>query len=198
MTYESFLKPEQKNETYLKKTLAHYLYWRLHYRVVIDEYEWRDIFGIRNSNYSVEFEIKVDKSDFDREINSMYAPQPKTRWGKDWAKWEKHAMYLGKEIKKDNSFYENIYGHIEIKYFIPNEFYFYVPDYLSEHCLKRLENLPYGLVKIGKTSHNHDISYFCSDYEVVKKAVKLHKDKVDADLFSKLAYALTVRSKLLN
>jgi hypothetical protein len=202
MKIDSFLKPEQQNETYLKKTLAHYLYWRLGYLIVIDEFNFRDIFGVRRTYYTSEFEIKVDKSDFDKEINSINSPQPKTRYGKEWTKWYKHAHYLNKKVNTSNfgEFYNILHpeGFNSENGFIPNDFYFYVPDYLCNHALKRLDNLPYGLVKIGKTASGNPDCFYSSDYEVVKKPIKLHKNKIENSLISKLAYALTIRSKLLN
>jgi hypothetical protein len=190
---------EKLTSSDLKKALASHMFWRLHYSVVVDEYSFMDILGVRRNGYAVEFEVKVSRSDFMREINIIHGEQPKTKWGKDWAKWEKHANYLKRTISKVPSVWDSIPGYEEKapKYFTPNEFNFYVPDYLTEFALSKLANLPYGLVQYGKTSHNGGISYFFSRYEVIKKPQKLHSDKRCSEIMEKLAHALTIRSRLL-
>lgn len=194
----------------LKKSLAYHMLWRLHYSVVVDEYSFMDIFGVRRNGYSAEFEIKVTRQDFMREINLIYGEQPATKHGKDWAKWEKHAHYLSKDIKKseyelsmekiyrDSNMSRNVDGN---RFFIPNEYSFYVPDYLTEFALSKLVNLPYGLVQCGKKEvpHGDGSSHFYhSDYEVIKKPKKLHVDKNCDEMMERLAHALTIRSRLLN
>lgn len=195
----------------MKKALASHMYWRLHYSVVVDEYEFMDIFGVRQNGYAVEFEVKISRSDFMREINLIQGEQPTSNYGKDWAKWYKHARYLGKEIKKSE--YElrmekiyresNMSRNVTVdRFFIPNEFNFYVPDYLTEFALEKLSNLPYGLIQYGKKKIVHsngiDSHTYHSDYEVIKRPTKLHQDKKCDTIMKKLASALTVRSRLLN
>lgn len=183
----------------LKKSLAAHMLWRLHFPVVVDEYDFMDIFGVRSNGYKVEFEIKLTRSDFMREINLINGEQP-IKYSKDWVKWEKHANYLGRMITKTPSIYDSIPGYsnnIDNKYFIPNEFNFYVPDFLTEFALSKLTNLPYGLVQYGKMSNSYGREYF-SPYEVIKKPKKLHEDKNCLAIMGKLAHALAMRNRLLN
>lgn len=198
---DSMLKPEQRNSTFLKRSLASYLFWRLHYHVVIDEYEWMDIFGIKRSGYCTEFEIKVSKSDFDNELKNIKSEQPKTTYEKEWTKWKKHAIYLNKQIKDDGTWRIKNVLEPKKKLFIPNEFCFYVPDYLQDYAIEQLQGLPYGVVAIGghKVEHFDGTSHmYFHEYNVIKKPKKLHEDKVEESMFSKLAYSLTNRIKLLN
>jgi hypothetical protein len=198
---ESYLKPEQRNSKFMKRELAHHCYWRLGYSVVIDEFQFMDLFGVNRSGYGIEFEIKVSKSDFDREIKCIKMLECK-HYGKDWEKFSKHRFYLTGKLPQTNYDQQlndlGISNNINDNSYIPNEFYFYVPDYLTEYALKKLEGLPYGLIQIGKTSHNGGISSFFWVYEKIKKATKLHNNKVNDGLYSQLAHSLTVRSKLLN
>lgn len=180
----------------LKKTLAAHLYWHLKYPIVCDEFEFIDIIGVRRTRYVVEFEIKVSKSDLDREIKCIIADPEKTeKYGKDWEKVCKHKTYLTGERPKTN--YDLRLNALGIGdsmiggAFRPNEFYFYVPDYLADYAIKRMAelNLPYGVVKqVNEYPH----------YVVMRKAVKLHNEKATPSLYYKLAHALTIRSRLFN
>lgn len=202
---------EKLTSTHLKKSLASHMFWSLHYSVVVDEYNFMDILGVRRNGFAVEFEVKISRSDFMREINLIHGAQPATKNGKDWAKWYKHALYLGKDIKKSEYELrlEKIYSEANMSRnfdentsFIPNEFNFYVPDYLSEFALSKLANLPYGLVQYGKKQVVHsngvDSHFYHSDYEIIKKPTKLHQEKNCHKIMEKLAHALTIRSRLLN
>jgi hypothetical protein len=201
---------DEVNSKTLKKALAYHLFWRLHFSVVIDEYQFMDLFGVRRNGYCVEYEIKVSKADFMRELNLIHGDQPESKYGKDWSKWYKHGMYLGKDIKKSEYELkmEKIYAESNMswnvdgrKFFIPNEFNFYVPDTLTDFALSKLDGLPYGLIQYGKKRVDHaDGSFhtYHSNYEVIKKPVKLHTEKDCARIMEKLAHGLTIRSRLLN
>lgn len=194
---------ETRTSTELKKALAHHMFWDLKYSVVVDEYSFMDIFGVRRNGYAVEFEVKISKADFMREIHLINGSQPEKKFGKDWAKWEKHANYLGREITKTPSVLDGIPGYEQMipKYFIPNEFNFFVPDYLTEFALTKLVNLPYGLMQYGekKVTHYDGTSHvYHSNYEVIKKPQKLHTNKRCTEIMENLAHALTIRNRLLN
>lgn len=200
MTIDTLLKPEQINAKYLKKELIDHLYWRLNYTIVIDEYKFMDVFGVRRNGYCVEFEIKISKSDLCRELNLMNCEQP-MKWSKDWPKWEKHSHYLNRRI--DPTKFRNQYALFlhenlpEPEFFMPNEFYFYVPDFLADFAAQATANTPYGVIKIGKTLNGYDREYFWR-YTIVKKAVKLHNNKMKEDEYKQLAHALTIRNRIFH
>lgn len=174
-----------------------HLFWRLHFPVVIDEFDFMDIFGIRRSGYMVEFEIKISKADLMREVRLMRSEQP-IKYSKDWVKWEKHAQYLKRVIQKTPSLYDSIPGYSPVvnNYFIPNEFYFYVPDFLAQYAITETANTPYGVVMIGTTKNSYGREYH-SDYEIVKPATKIHNEKADEKIYRKLAHGLTIRNRLM-
>lgn len=201
---DTLLKPEQRNSKFLKSELAHELYWRLHYTVICDEYDYADIFAVKRNGYTSEFEIKVSKSDFDREVRIIKTKKDQIeKWGKDWQKWQKHWRYLGNERTRDmmgmaeqTLFDHGICPNIDDERYYPNEFWFYLPDYLIDHAVKELAGLPYGIVKIGKSKYTRpDYSHYTA-YEVIKRADKLHKQKAPEKLYCGLAHALTIRSRL--
>ena len=189
--------PEFLNSTHLKKELMSHLMWRLHFPVVIDEYQFMDVFGIRRSEYMVEFEIKISKADLMREIKLMHCSQP-IKYSKDWVKWEKHAHYLKRQIEKTPSIYDTIPGYsVNVTdYFIPNEFYFYVPDFLGDVAVRETAGTPYGVVIIGTTHNSYGREYH-SDYEVIKKAVKIHEKKADDKIYRSIAHGLSLRNRLM-
>lgn len=196
---DTILKPEQRNSKFLKSELSWWLYWRLHCTVVCDEFEFADIFAVQRNGYTREYEIKVSKSDFDREVRCIRTKKEDVvKWGKDWAKWQKHYAYLNNGAmpqsilsERERFLMTNEYGG-----YIPNEFWFYLPDYLVDHAIKELIDLPYGIVKIGKRKYREDGPDYYSQYEVVKRAKKLHTNQADDRLYRSLAHALTIRSRL--
>jgi hypothetical protein len=191
---ESYLKPDQINSKFLKHELAYHLFWQLHYSIVIDEWEFIDLLGVKRSNYTAEYEIKISKSDLSRELRLIKMLNAE-RGSKDYPKWVKHAKYLGKNIKKEG--YDLLYSHTETKFFVPNEFYFYVPDFLVDYAVEETENLPYGVVKIGGRQYNSNyIGY--DRFEIIKKAKRLHENKIESFMFYKMAHALTVRNRLFS
>lgn len=185
----------------LKKELASHLYWRLQYQVVCDEFQFADIVGIRKTGYVTEFEIKVSKSDFDRELKCITTKDCQ-KYGKDWEKFSKHRLYLTGELPQtdyDKRMSDLGYSTaISDRVFRPNEFYFYIPDYLVEHAVEKTLDLPYGIVAIGQKFLPNSRQYIFDRYNVVKKAVKLHNEKAGDILYRQLAHALTIRSRLFN
>jgi hypothetical protein len=190
----TLLTPDQINETFLKKKLMHTLFWKLHFSIVVDEHRFMDVFGVRQNGYTVEYEIKVNQSDLLREIRIMKAPQPE-RWTKPWLKWEKHAHYLGREIVLP-SYPPGYSRNSDLPYFIPNEFYFYVPDFLVETAKRHTEKTPYGVIKIGGKQYPSGM-YF-SDYDVVVRATKMHTNKADQSVYERTAHELTIRNRLMH
>lgn len=204
---DSFLTPEQQNSGFLKKELMSHMYYRLGYAIVVDEFRFMDVFGIRRNGYGVEFEIKISKSDFDRELKCINSKQESVQeYGNDWEKFSKHRLYLDGTVPKTqyNLRMEKIYAdanmsrNIDMKPFRPNEFYFYVPDYLSEYAESQLTFLPYGLVKIGKTASGNPDHFYYWRYTIIKKAQKLHNDKVDNSTIESIAHALSIRNRIFH
>lgn len=183
----------------LKERLASHLTWRLGCPIVCDEFKFIDLIAVRRTEYVVEFEIKISKSDLNRELRCIMADKDKiVRYGKDWEKFIKHRIYLTGSYPKTE--YDlrleslGISPNVQEK-FRPSEFYFYVPDEMAGYTLKKVIELglPYGVVAYG-----HQEGNFFNPYFVMKKADKLHNNKADGLLYKELAHALTARSKLLN
>lgn len=188
------------NSSYMKERLAHYLYFRLGFIVICDEFEFMDIFGIRRSGYAVEYEIKVSKSDLNREIKCAIANLSDVeKYGKDWQKFSKHTLYQTGESPQTD--YDKrmadlgISNNVTARDSFPSEFYFYIPEELEEYAVKKVaeNNLPYGIIVCDKEVK----SGFKDPYYIVKKAPKLHREKANSRLYRKLAHALTIRSRIL-
>lgn len=146
-----------------------HLMYRLHYVCAITEYGGKgvsgnaDVFSVRDSGYSHEFEIKVSKADLMGELNSIeYVMNEDTLLGKEkpknYQKLSKHNLYL----KPHNP---SSWWGMNSK---PNQFSFVVTKELEEIAVKYLKDTPYGL-------------YVIEDYTPVCKikAKNLHKEKVD-------------------
>lgn len=192
------LRREQLNARFLKRTLMNHLFWRLKYPIIIDEHQFMDVFAIRRNGYMVEFEIKVTRADLMREIKLSKCAQP-IKYSKNWVKWEKHARYLKRQIEHTPSIYDSIpgYNNIQPTYFIPNEFYFYVPDFLVDIAIKETAHTPYGVVKIGNHILPASGNTIFSNFEVVNRAVKIHNEKATEYIYRQVAHGLTIRNKLL-
>lgn len=181
------LTESQRNSRHLKRSLMSHLYWRLHFEYAIDEMNFIDVLGVRNNGYTAEYEVKVTKSDFDREVRIIKSTREQIyRYGKDWEKFVKHQLYLTKIMV------EQRYANGKDR-FIPNDFYFYVPDYLTQYAVSQLDGLPYGVVGIGKYIDGYGRAHTWR-YTVHKKSVKLHKDKISPKLVSEIAHGLMARN----
>jgi hypothetical protein len=185
----------------LKEKLLWKMMWRLGYKVALDEFKFMDVFGVRRSGFSVEFEIKVSKSDFNRELRCIHADADKIeKYGKDWEKFIKHRFYLTGKFPKTS--YDLRMESLGIctntqEIIRPNEFNFYVPDYMADYVLEKVADLPYGVVQIGYRDTPSGNRYF-DDYLVLKKAVKLHQDKPSENIAWEVARSACVRNKILN
>ena len=189
-TRQSSLSKSNRNSKHLKKRLSHYLLFQMNYPVVIDEYKYMDIFGIRRSGYTVEFEIKVTKSDLKRELDIIHNSdkQISKYENKDWKKYRKHSRYIT--------------GYQDEKTIIPNEFCFYVPDYLVDYALDGVVGTPYGVAGIGKYEKKIDFMgeerWLEGNYHVFKKPKKIHINKFDENNYKELSHLLSFRSRLFN
>lgn len=172
-----------------------HLFWQLHHPIIIDEHNFMDVFSVRRSNYTVEYEIKISKSDLMREIKIIKGEQP-IKYSKDWTKWEKHAHYLSRSIKQIPNRYGFVTNNIDRAYFIPNEFIFYIPDFLVDCAMKELQGTPYGIIANGVFPNKWN-NEFPDKYKVIKPAVKLHTEKATPDLITNIAHGLTIRNRLL-
>lgn len=196
---KTLLKPEQINSKFLKKELMKYLYYRLGFPIIVDEHEFMDVFGVRRTGYMIEYEIKVSKADLLREINLMKCEQP-AMYSKEWNKWQKHAYYLRRKIDRKPHLFDTIPGYSEriIEYFIPNEFYFYVPDFLAEIALRETVNTPYGVITIGERFLPASGNIIFDSYNIRKIAQKFHNNKVDVNIYRKVAHELTIRNRIFH
>lgn len=147
--------------------LGHVLY-RLRYAAAITEYGGvgsygiADIFGMQESGFTHEFEVKVSRSDLAGELNAIeYWTRPEQLAIGDpghrsapVAKGGKHCAYL-----------KGVLGPLAYAMKIPNKFSFVVPAELREFAKDGLKNSPYGLYVID------------GDPSCVKRAEYLHKEK---------------------
>lgn len=159
--------------------LSHMLY-RLRFKAVVTEYGGvgvsgiADVFGITDSGYTHEFEVKVSKSDLMGEleaIRSMFnSPRLLGKSQRHISKGSKHNLYLGKSLNQET------WDQVFVR---PNCFSFAVPSVLSDFAKEFLSNTPYGLYVI--TLHENGghpwTEVFCE-----KKAAKLHKNKPPSDV----------------
>lgn len=180
---------------HLKIAVINAMLWRWHYSGATTEYlEASDVFGIRQSMYSVEVEVKVCRQDFIREINDIKAallgklPLPEGTKITNHNKYHKHRKYQGIYKARWDSY-------------IPNEFYFCVPSELKDIALKEMQSIPsYGLmIYLGGTK----VSTASSMIDISKRAKKLHDKKFEdismlMHLFRKLSYEANFSREKLN
>ncbi len=149
-----------------------------------------DVLGVTKALYTAEYEVKVDKNDLLGEIKDIkcvlngVVQQPCRNRNKVY----KHDKYIGK--------------YFGIKGFVPNRFYFAVPNDLMEIAVAGVENTPYGVVTVGDyyTGYNNQVKVW--GYSVRKEAQMLNKDKLSTENLIKMARkccteAYFLRSKLL-
>lgn len=136
--------------------LWHALY-RLHFVAAITENGHgcmgvADVFGILESGYTVEFEIKTSKADLMGEIRSIRAIAEKLDLfnqaraaGKAtaYAKYPKHRLY----IDGSSMYSQDVQDQLEMR---PNKYFFAVPGSLLEVAKEGLKGTPYGLYVIDE------------------------------------------------
>jgi len=141
-----------------------------------------DVLGIRESMFTTEIEIKVDRSDLLNELHTIQCvsePELVAKLRQRRVKYRKHQVYLNSDFKKE--------GWL----FCPNYFYLAFPPELKDRRLNMLEKTKYGImiIKDGVVT-------------IEKKAEKIHNEKIDQSNFLRLMRKactenLGLREKLL-
>ncbi len=165
---------------------------------VMTEYRNADVHSIKTSMFSEEFEIKVSRQDLLNEGKAIYAATH------DWrdpgikkysvSKRFQHESYLGTR-KIDG------YGLQK-----PNEYSFFVPEYLESLALDITASLPYGVLVFNKTINNPPgfiAKTRIDQFYWSKKPKKLHDNKIDTMEIKKLMRKISTesyftREKLIN
>lgn len=165
--------------------MGEYIYGK-GYIGLFTEAGYADVLGIRNSRFLVEFEIKVSKSDLQRELNCIQEAlmgkimHPKT------CKYRKHQGYL---LNK------TYWGATAI--YRPNLFYFVVPMELEKIAIEGVKDTPYGVLAYGDWEY---ILHFSSGdqtreghgFKESVKAKHIHKEKKDEKFMVSLIRKATV------
>lgn len=144
------------------------------YLGVFTEVDRADLFCIRRTHFTVEVEIKVDRSDLVRELKAVQAIVSGDKITEDnynlrkYGKYYKHEHYL-KGTKNRERYHKR-----------PNEFYFAVPVNLSALALAGVNDTPYGVIVIGEDAT------WASGIETQKRAKKIHFDKIGSDQMDRL------------
>lgn len=141
-----------------------------------------DVLGIRESMFTTEIEIKVDRSDLLNELHTIQCvsePELVAKLRQRRVKYQKHSAYLGNSLQR------------KIGLFLPNYFYLAFPPELKDRRLNMLEKTKYGIMII----ENGVVT-------IEKKAEKIHDEKIDQSNFLKLMRKactenLGLREKLL-
>lgn len=161
---------------YLKKQIARHILMTVGYSIVATEYDVfgfkADVFSINQNLFTTEFEVKVSRQDLNSEIKTIRdytKPSPKRH---------KHWAYLTGNSK-----------YIE---YVPNSFYFVVPEELKDLAVEGVKNTPYGVIVYGvdrrlRGSENRD-----PELMYCVRAKKLHKEKYSDEMIRKLARRVSV------
>lgn len=157
--------------------LWHALY-RLHATAAVTEYGGKgvdgiaDVYGITESGYSYEIEVKCSKNDLAGELEAIRHIQA---WNAAPTLGEKPMpkRSMSKRLKHE------VYLSGTYPWRIPNRFYFVVPIDLREYALKALEGTPYGLFSVNSTPTSLGSQEWVSED---KDARHLHKEKVSDEV----------------
>jgi hypothetical protein len=156
----------------VKKALAAHLLWKGGMKAIAHEHSTGlsqcDVFAMNKDFRSFEYEIKVSASDLRGELAIIKAVlsgvDPRLgRKGVSWSKSEKHRRYLNRnQTWMEASSYQP---------FVPNYFYFVVPDELVSEAVAGCQGTPYGVMRGGDTYlHNN------SPFQVHKRAFRMHEE----------------------
>lgn len=167
-----------------QNVMAYCRHERNHVAVVTEGLRNADVLGITGASMAVEFEIKVSKSDLDKELAALryatitmvedrnLAPAEegseqmalnmelgrlKQRSG-GWTKINKHQEYVDpkKYFEKKRSYYSYPY--------IPNYFYMVVPEKLVKYTIEQIAHTKYGVIAYdGCRSKDNHVGYKLGD-----------------------------------
>ena len=180
MNYDS----SDMNSNSIKVEVSKYFLWKRQFVSCATEvqlpgllgYSIADVIVFNKKHISYEIEVKVNRSDFIRELKVieqvLLRDNATAKYsGKDQCKFKKHDIYL-------NTYMD---AYVLQKVFAPNYFCFAVTAPLRDLAIKRLEGLPYGIICVN----HHSV-------KVIKRAKRLHKKTLEEK------YLLSQRKKLSN
>lgn len=122
-----------------------------------------DVISISKSNYIYEHEVKISKSDFKADF-----------------KKEKHKLMTERKSVTERLIKENNEMIKDVWYFTPNYFYFVVPkDLITMEEIPEYAGLIYA---------SEDLNF-----EIVKKAPLIHKEKATSNFIRQLSHNLTCK-----
>lgn len=161
----------------VKQKLMHYAFYeRNHIAVVTEGLRNADVLGISKSRFATEYEVKVSRSDLNKELAAIkYADMTMNQdknigipdndpeqmalnveLGKlkqksgGWSKISKHEEYT--DPKK---YFEKHRRYMWSHPFIPNYFYIVVPDKLSAYATEQLAGTKYGVIAFDGCRRGH-------------------------------------------
>lgn len=122
-----------------------------------------DVISISKSNYIYEYEVKISRSDFKADF-----------------KKEKHKLMTERKSVTERLIKENNEMIKDVWYFTPNYFYFVVPK---------------DLIGIEEVPEYAGLIYASEDlnFEIVKKAPLIHKEKATSNFIRQLSHNLTCK-----
>ncbi len=122
-----------------------------------------DVISISKSNYIYEHEVKISRSDFKADFKK----------GKHKLMTERKSI-IERLIKENNEMVKDTW------YFTPNYFYFVVPK---------------NLISIEEIPEYAGLMYILDDFnfEIIKKAPLIHKEKATYNFIRKLSHNLTCK-----
>lgn len=174
----------------IKYEMLKYFSYGSYFATFTEAFNYSDVLTLKKSMYSVEVEVKVDRNDLANEIKAIQvAREDSLRLNKvSYTKYRKHEDYLIPSQRQDI---------INRGGFIPNEFYFAVPEALelqAKEAIYEME-LPYGLYVVDDRRRWDSVVRHID-------AKKLHTKKIDEvwllRLVSKASNeVLSTRKKLL-
>ncbi len=154
----------------LKADILSHVMYRLQYEGAVTEYGGKgvsgvaDVFALRKTGYTHEFEVKVTKTDLMGELKSIQYIVEKQQRIDEEPKIRPHAKY-----PKHNAYMENAEGQkIYWKHYRPNQFSFVVTEALVDFAKEGVKGSPYGVYMVNKV-----------EVKCVVRAGYLHKDKAD-------------------
>ena len=156
------------------------------YLAAVTEYCGADVYGITQSLYSHEIEVKVSKADLMSELYAIKEVLDDDSSYMKRSKGHKHYYYLKRPGNILSQFYRP-----------PNRFSFAVPNDLVEIARQYLKDTPYGLYEM------HDAGANYITRRIVKKASWLQRTKVTQEdiykIISKCSLeVVSLRRKLLD
>lgn len=151
----------------IEASLAMYLYEKQHSPITTHFTGYGlsecDVISISKSNYIYEHEVKISKSDFKADF-----------------KKEKHKLMTERKSVTERLIKENNEMIKDVWYFTPNYFYFVVPkDLITMEEIPEYAGLIYA---------SEDLNF-----EIVKKAPLIHKEKATSNFIRQLSHNLTCK-----